>query len=121
MTITSSGVAIVFGATGVSGSALCRQLVRDPIFRTVIGVCHRPLDTLDAQLGIVSGVDLLGELDNVVALLRDVKDISKVTHVFYAGYFFPIPINSELQLIQIQPIVMHPVSIRWNKNVLASP
>jgi hypothetical protein len=84
-TITGSNVAIVFGVTGVTGSALVRQLSQDPNFSSVIGVCHRPLDIPDAQSGIISGVDLLEELQNVVSVLKGVKDISKVSHVFYAG------------------------------------
>jgi hypothetical protein len=92
-----SKVALVFGASGVSGWSFVNEILNDypkkGIWGEVYALTNRPLDpekTLwpkDDRLKVVSGIDLLkGSQDDLESALKNgVKDISKVTHVFYLG------------------------------------
>ncbi len=87
--------ALIFGASGISGNALCEQALVYPdksTFSTITGLTNRPLSIEDAylpkddRLELVSGIDLSDPLDEVKKTLKEkVKGIEKVTHVFYMG------------------------------------
>jgi len=87
--------ALIFGASGISGNALCEQLLVYPdktTFSKITGLTNRPLSIEDAylpkdeRLVLVSGIDLSDPEDEVKKVLKEkVKDIEKVTHVFYMG------------------------------------
>jgi hypothetical protein len=87
-------IALVIGASGVSGWATTRELLRYPTpttFSRVIALSNRPLSlevTLldDPRLELVSGVDLTRSLNEVVGALREkVAGIAEVTHVYWYG------------------------------------
>ena len=87
-------VALVFGASGISGWAITRELLRYPdatTFSKVIALSNRPLDpavTLlsDPRLTYAHGVDLTQPVESVVKALKEkVPDIGKVTNVFWYG------------------------------------
>jgi hypothetical protein len=91
----SNKVALVLGATGISGWALVKNALSYPsrfTFQRVIGLMHRPR-TLeetglpnDPRLELYSGVDLQGDLDHVVAKLKEkIPRIEQVTHVYHLG------------------------------------
>ena len=89
--------ALVFGASGVTGWSFVNEILHDHpekgVWDDVVAMTNRPLkqeDSLwpaDQRLQIVSGVDLLkGTQSNLEsALEQKVKDIDKVTHVYYLG------------------------------------
>jgi hypothetical protein len=88
--------AIVFGASGVTGWSLVNEILNDYPERgawdSVIAMTNRPLKQEDSywpadpRLQIVSGVDLLGSLDQIEeALKKNVKDVEKITHAYYLG------------------------------------
>jgi hypothetical protein len=87
--------ALVFGASGISGNALCAELLHYPstsTFARVTGLTNRPLTVkqaalpADPRLELVSGVDLTKDVEDVESALKSkVKDISGVTHVFFMG------------------------------------
>ena len=87
--------ALIFGASGISGNALCEQLLVYPdksTFSKITGLTNRPLSIEDAhlpkdeRLELIGGIDLSDPLDEVKKILKEkVKDIEKVTHVFYMG------------------------------------
>lgn len=92
-----SKVALVFGASGVSGWSFVNEILNDypkkGVWGDVYALTNRPLDpetTLwpkDHRLNVVSGIDLLkGSQEELeTALKQAVKNIAKVTHVFYLG------------------------------------
>jgi hypothetical protein len=87
--------ALVFGASGISGNALCNELLEYPnknTFDKVTGLTNRPLSIKDAQLPedprlrLISGIDLTRDVDTVKRELETkVDDIHEVTHVFFMG------------------------------------
>lgn len=88
--------ALVFGASGVTGWSFVNELLNDypkkNIWESVGAMTNRPLkqeDSLwpaDSRLQIVSGVNLLSGQDEIEKALKDnVKDIEKITHVYYLG------------------------------------
>jgi nucleoside-diphosphate-sugar epimerase len=87
--------ALIFGASGISGWALCNQLLAYPSkdsFSRVTGLTNRPLSIEDAKLPhdprleLLSGIDLSGTVESVKQdLEKKVKDIKDVTHVFFMG------------------------------------
>ncbi|CBX98937.1 hypothetical protein IAQ61_007455 [Plenodomus lingam] len=96
-TTPPSPTALVYGATGVTGWGLCKNLLEQqadsastPTFSRVIGVCKQPAQDLglfleDKRFELVDGVDLLQGEDSVVEVLKEVKGIENVTHVFYVA------------------------------------
>lgn len=90
--------ALVFGASGISGNSLCRQLLQYPSKDTwarVIACSNRPVAKKNAQLPedprleLVHGIDLSSELEDVKSKMKEkIKNIEKVTHVFYMGLHF---------------------------------
>jgi nucleoside-diphosphate-sugar epimerase len=95
--MTSGKHALVFGASGISGWALCDQLLEYPskdTFAKVHGLKNRPLTKEDAllpadpRLELVSGINLSESLETVKKALQEkVKDVKGVTHVFFMGMF----------------------------------
>ncbi|KAI0028559.1 hypothetical protein K488DRAFT_89633 [Vararia minispora EC-137] len=88
-------VALVFGASGVSGWAMTRELLLYPsqkTFTRIIALSNRPLshDVFlldDPRLELVSGIDLTQPVDVVVRLLREKnRNIEQVTHVYWYAY-----------------------------------
>jgi hypothetical protein len=88
-------VAVVFGASGISGWGITKALLDGrpgDHFSQVIALTNRPLSFVDSgfqrddRLQLHSGIDLQGNVDEVVTKLRqDIPSIQKVTHVFYTG------------------------------------
>src|ERR1700761_5310210 len=95
--ITNPKVAVVFGASGVSGWSFVNEMLKDypkkGIWGDVYAMTNRPLSTeaaywpKDSRLNIVSGVDLLkGSQEDLEAELQNkVPRIAEVTHVYYLG------------------------------------
>lgn len=86
--------ALVFGASGVTGHAILKELLKYPdsqIFGRVIGLTNRPLNIKDAllpdddRLELVSGLDLT-DRDGTLQKLRSIPGIEDTTHVFYTAY-----------------------------------
>jgi hypothetical protein len=88
--------AIVFGASGVTGWSVVNEILNDypekGVWDSVIAMTNRPLRQEDSfwptdpRLQIVSGVDLLGSLDQIEeALKKNIKDVKKITHAYYLG------------------------------------
>lgn len=91
-----NNVALVFGASGISGWAMCNNLLSYPTrttFSRVIGLSNRPIDRAtslfpedEPRLEFYSGINLRGDLATVKAQLKEqVPDVQKVTHVYYLG------------------------------------
>lgn len=91
-------VALVFGASGVTGWAFVNEILNDyprkGIWKSVLALTNRPLDTTQAmwpkddRVAITSGLNLLeGSQQDVEAKLARVAGIEEVTHVFYLGQF----------------------------------
>jgi hypothetical protein len=90
-------VAIVFGASGVSGWSFVNEMLNDypkkGIWGDVYALTNRPLSAeksiwpKDDRLHIVSGIDILkgSQEDLEKELKNNIKDIPKVTHVYYLG------------------------------------
>lgn len=95
--------ALVVGASGVAGWAVVDQILEHypnhGTFSTVTALVNRPLAVADSgwpelshsrpRLDLVSGIDLTtGTADEFSSVLKEkVKNISRVTHVFYFGRF----------------------------------
>ncbi|KAJ5272528.1 hypothetical protein N7478_007653 [Penicillium angulare] len=94
----TSNHAIVYGASGIIGWALVDQLLGSYLhatsFSKVTAVTNRPLDLSEShwpepvdqrELQLVSGIDLRQGDGSTLArsLTQKVKDIEKVTHIFY--------------------------------------
>jgi hypothetical protein len=87
--------ALVFGASGISGNTLCAQLLQYPSKDTwtrITGLSNRPVTIKEAflpddpRLELVSGIDLSSTVNDVKEKLKEkVKDLEKITHVFYMG------------------------------------
>jgi hypothetical protein len=89
-------VALVFGASGISGWAVTNNLLSYPsstTFSRVVGLTNRPMDLAnsqlpidDARLELYSGLNLRGEQPGVIEYLKaTVPNIQDVTHVYYLG------------------------------------
>lgn len=91
----SKNVALVFGASGISGWAVTKCALSYPsptTFSRVIGLTNKPLPLeksglpQDPRLELHHGVDLRGTLEEVVAQLQEkVPNLEDVTHVYYLG------------------------------------
>ncbi|OOF92142.1 hypothetical protein ASPCADRAFT_210554 [Aspergillus carbonarius ITEM 5010] len=94
--ITSDKVALVFGASGISGWAVTRSLLEYPTpstFSRVIGLTHRPQTREelglpdDPRLEVYSGVNLRADLEEVMNQMHEtVRQLDQVTHVYYLAY-----------------------------------
>jgi nucleoside-diphosphate-sugar epimerase len=96
MAAESKNVALVFGASGISGWAVTKNLLSYPTattFARVIGLTNRPVDldnsqlpTDDSRLEVYSGLNLRGELSEVIAHMKEkVPNVDQVTHMYYCG------------------------------------
>lgn len=93
--ISGDKVALVFGASGISGWAVTRSLLEYPThstFSRVIGLTHRPQTRVqlglpdDPRLEVYSGINLRGSLDEVMTQMREtIPQLDQVTHVYYLG------------------------------------
>jgi nucleoside-diphosphate-sugar epimerase len=93
---SGNNVALVFGASGISGWAVCNNLLSYPTrttFSRVVGLSNRPVDRAtslfpddEPRLEFYSGVNLRGDLATVKKQLEaSVPDVQNVTHVYYLG------------------------------------
>ena len=99
--------ALIFGASGISGNALCLQLLEYPkkdTWTRITGLTNRPVTVQEAylpqdpRLELVSGIDLSSSVEEVKETLKEkVKGIENVTHVFYMG-MFPLFCQSNLSI-----------------------
>ena len=106
--------ALVFGASGVSGWAIAKELLFYPDkskFRQVTALTNRPLSLSDSglpsdsRLELASGVDLTQSVESVVNNLRGrTKNIDTVTHVFFMAYIekgdYPSLVEINTQLVR---------------------
>ncbi|KAL3443741.1 hypothetical protein BJX65DRAFT_320432 [Aspergillus insuetus] len=91
-----TNVALIFGASGISGWAVTKCALSYPTpttFTRVIGLTNRPLPLEqsglphDPRLELYSGVNLRASLDEVLARLQEtVPNLEDVTHVYYLAY-----------------------------------
>ena len=91
----SKKVALVFGASGISGWAVTKNALSYPTpstFSRVIGLMNRPRTVEESglpnypRLELCSGVNLRTDLEDVVKLLQEkVPNWDEVTHVYYLG------------------------------------
>ncbi|TKA60631.1 hypothetical protein B0A55_10590 [Friedmanniomyces simplex] len=86
--------AVVFGASGITGYALLKQLLAYPTpttFSRVIGLTRRPLRTDVALLPEDQRIELYSDLDltnreQTLFHLQHIPGIEHTTHVFFAAY-----------------------------------
>jgi hypothetical protein len=98
----SEKVALVFGASGVTGWSFVNEILGDypkkGVWSKVHALTNRPLSLADSmwpkddRLNIVSGIDLLkGSQDDLEKELKSkIVGIEKVTHVYYLGTLLEI-------------------------------
>lgn len=92
-------VALVFGASGVSGWSFVNEMLSDypekGIWGSVYAMTNRPLSAevaqwpKDSRLHIVSGVDLLkGSQQNLENEIKSkVPEAAEITHMYYLGNY----------------------------------
>lgn len=88
-------VALVFGASGISGWAVTKNLLSYPSFSTfdrVIALTNRPRSLAefslpqDPRLELYSGIDLCGNLDQVLERMKEtIPNLNEITHMYYCG------------------------------------
>lgn len=89
-------VAIVFGASGVSGWSFVNEILNDypkkGVWSGVLALTNRPLTVEesfwppDDRLSITSGINLLEDSpETIQKKLSDIAGIKKVTHLIYLG------------------------------------
>lgn len=95
--MSDSKVALVFGASGISGWAFVNQCLDDyprkGVWNGVVALTNRPLTREqsnwpdDDRLDIVSGIDLLegSQQDVEDKLATSVPKLDQITHVIYVG------------------------------------
>lgn len=93
--VESKNVALIFGASGISGWAVTKCALSYPTpttFDRVIGLTNRPLPLEksglpnDTRLELYHGVNLRENLDEVLSQLKEkVPNLEDVTHVYYLG------------------------------------
>ena len=91
-------VALIFGASGVTGWAFVNEILNDyprkGVWEGVYALTNRPLNPekalwpQDDRLVVTSGIDLLKDSQQEVeAKLTATPGIGRVTHVIYLGMF----------------------------------
>jgi hypothetical protein len=90
-------VALVFGASGISGWAATKNLLAYPTpttFSRVIGLTNRPLSLSesglpeDPRLELYHGIDLRGDFASVKEQMQQkIPNLDEVTHMYYCGPF----------------------------------
>ncbi|KAL4780060.1 hypothetical protein BJX76DRAFT_339163 [Aspergillus varians] len=96
MAESQNNVALVFGASGISGWAVTKNLLSYPsstTFSRIIALTHRPRTVEDSglpsdpRLELYSGIDLRGTLQDVKHQMQSrIPDLEQVTHVYYLAY-----------------------------------
>lgn len=91
----SQNVALVFGASGISGWAVAKNCLSYPsteTFRRVIALTNRPRSQkecglpYDDRIELYSGINLRGSLDEVLGgLMEKIPHLEEVTHMYYCG------------------------------------
>lgn len=91
----SSKSALVFGASGISGWSVLKEIIVYPTsetFDSVVGTTNRPLSIADARLPdesrlkLVSGIDLTLSSEKVINLMKaGIPDIANITHAYFYG------------------------------------
>ncbi|KAK3680768.1 hypothetical protein LTR37_021076 [Vermiconidia calcicola] len=86
--------ALGFGASGISGYAIVKELLAYPTittFNRIIGLTNRPLSKEaallpeDDRIELVSGLDLT-DRDQTFRHMKGIRGIEKTTHVYFAAY-----------------------------------
>lgn len=90
-------MALVFGASGISGWSVTKDCLSYPsidTFSRVIGLTNRPRSVKecglpeDDRLEIYSGINLRGSLEQVLGGMKEgIPHIEEVTHMYYCGMF----------------------------------
>ncbi|KAF3069710.1 3-oxo-Delta(4,5)-steroid 5-beta-reductase [Daldinia childiae] len=92
--LDSKDVALIFGASGITGWPLMRECLSYPsknTFSRVLGLSNRPLSREtaylpdDPRLEIYTGIDLLDK-DQTRQTLETIPAIGEVTHVYFVAY-----------------------------------
>jgi hypothetical protein len=94
--MTEGKVAIIFGASGVSGWSFVNEILNDypkkGIWSGVLALTNRPLTVEesfwpnDDRLSITSGINLLDDdQETIEKKLREIGGIKNVTHLIYLG------------------------------------
>ena len=88
-------VALVFGASGISGWAVAQSCLSYPstgTFRRVVALTNRPRSLKecglpeDNRLELYSGINLRGSLDEVLERMKEnIPHLEEVTHMYYCG------------------------------------
>lgn len=88
-------VALVFGASGISGWAVTKNLLSYPsasTFTRVIALTNRPRSLAECslpqnpRLELYSGIDLRGNLDQVLRRMKEkIPNLHEITHMYYCG------------------------------------
>ncbi|KAL4955731.1 hypothetical protein BDW69DRAFT_204226 [Aspergillus filifer] len=96
MAKSQNNFALVFGASGISGWAVTKNLLSYPsptTFSRIIALTHRPRTVEDSglssdpRLELYSGIDLRASLDNVKQQMESkIPGLEEVTHVYYLAY-----------------------------------
>ncbi|PLB44203.1 hypothetical protein P170DRAFT_416668 [Aspergillus steynii IBT 23096] len=95
MTNSQNNVALVFGASGISGWAATKNLLTYPTpttFSRVVGLTNRPKTVeesglpQDPRLELYSGIDLRSSFENVVAQMQKIPNLDQITHIYYLAY-----------------------------------
>lgn len=91
----SNSVALVFGASGISGWAVTKNLLSYPsasTFRRLIALTNRPRSLAecglppDPRLELYFGINLRGRLEEILEEMRGkVPNLNEVTHMYYCG------------------------------------
>lgn len=86
--------ALIFGASGITGWSVVQEALKYPsptTFDKVIGLTNRPLSRAeallpeDSRLELYSAVNLSDGAPAVVAGLKRIEGIERVTHVYFGG------------------------------------
>lgn len=91
----SNNVALVFGASGISGWAVTKNLLSYPTantFRRIIALKNRPRSLAecglppDPRLERYSSINLRGTLEEVLEGMNGkIPNLNEVTHMYYCG------------------------------------
>ncbi|KAL2801595.1 hypothetical protein BJX63DRAFT_442177 [Aspergillus granulosus] len=96
MVVSESNVTLVFGASGISGWAVTKNLLSYPTsttFSRVIALTHRPRTVQgtglpeDPRLELYSGIYLRSNLQGVEQQMQSkIPNLDEITHVYYLAY-----------------------------------
>lgn len=93
---SANNVALVFGASGISGWAVTKNLLSYPsanTFRRIIALANRPRSLAecglppDPRLELYSGINLRDSLEEVLEGMKGkIPNVTEVTHMYYCAY-----------------------------------